>query len=41
LWRPARLSTSSPASLNGSSGPWWDVSNRAWNSMMDNLSTYY
>jgi hypothetical protein len=21
LWRPARLSTSSPASLNGSSGP--------------------
>jgi hypothetical protein len=29
LWMPVRLFATSPASLNGCGGPWWDVSRHA------------
>jgi hypothetical protein len=41
LWMPVRLSVTTPASLSGRGGPWWDVSRRALNLMEDILSTYY
>jgi hypothetical protein len=41
LWMPLRLSATTPASLNGCDGPWWDVSRCAMNLMEDTLSNYY
>jgi hypothetical protein len=41
LWTPVRLLATTPESLNGSGGPWWDASRRALNVMEDILSTYY
>jgi hypothetical protein len=41
LWMPVRLSATTPVSLNGCGGPWWDVSKRELNSMEDILSTDY
>jgi hypothetical protein len=41
LWMPVRLSVTTPASLNGCRGPWWDESRCALNLMEGILSTYY
>jgi hypothetical protein len=41
LWMFVRLSATTPASLSGCGGPWWDVSRRALNLMEDILGTYY
>jgi hypothetical protein len=41
LWAPVRLSATTPASLDGCGGPWWDISTRALNLMEDVLSAYY
>jgi hypothetical protein len=38
---PVRLWETSPASLNGCCGPWWDMARRARNIMGDISSTYY
>jgi hypothetical protein len=41
LWMPVKLSATTPASLHGCGGPWWDVSRRALNLMEGILSAYY
>jgi hypothetical protein len=41
FFMPVRLSATTPASLNGSGCPRWDVSKRALNLMENILSTYY
>jgi hypothetical protein len=41
FWMPVRLSATTPPSVNGCGGPWWDVSRRALNLLKDILSTYY
>jgi hypothetical protein len=41
LWMPVRLSATTPASLHGLGGPWWDVSQRALNLRKDISGAYY
>jgi hypothetical protein len=41
IWTPVRLSSTTPAALNGCDGPWWDVSRLAVNLMEDILGSYY
>jgi hypothetical protein len=41
LWMPVRLSTTTPASLNGCSGPWWDMLRHKLNPVENILSIYY
>jgi hypothetical protein len=41
LWMPVRLAATTPASLDGCSGPWWDVLRHALNLMEGILSIYY
>jgi hypothetical protein len=41
LWMCVGLSATTPASLNGCCGPWWDMSRRALNLMEGILSIYY
>jgi hypothetical protein len=41
MWMLVRLSATTPTSLCGCGGPWWDVSRRVLNLMEDILNTYY